>query len=74
LALGTYTKNLCLFFPKNTPWVRHGSPRKRKSDKKWKFAFPDFDGTRGSLMRIDIPIVGALPIWGALMFQPVLEN
>lgn len=33
---------------------------KRKSDKKWKFAFPDFDGTRGSLMRIDIPIVGFL--------------
>ena len=44
-------------------------PRKRKSDKKWKFAFPDFDGTRGSLLRIDLPILGALQPRGGWCFN-----
>ncbi|CAK9053737.1 unnamed protein product [Durusdinium trenchii] len=33
---------------------------KSKSERKWKFTFPEFDDLKGACMRLDVPVVGIL--------------
>eukprot|EP00913_Durusdinium_trenchii_P003263 g3019.t1 len=39
---------------------RSDDHRKSKSERKWKFTFPEFDDLKGACMRLDVPVVGIL--------------